>query len=73
MDKLKRCTFTLIKLLLVILSAWRFATLTSCLHSSQCWWQYGGLSPADGVVIESNDLTLDEASLTGKRIHPNRV
>jgi len=31
-----------------------------------CQVKYGDLIPADGVVLQSNDLKMDEASLTGE-------
>ncbi len=31
-----------------------------------CQIFYGHLIPADGIVIESNDLKVDESSLTGE-------
>ena len=42
-----------------------------------CQIKYGDLLPADGLVIQSNDLKIDESSLTGesdlisKNIHKN--
>jgi len=42
-----------------------------------CQIKYGDLLPADGLVIQSNDLKVDESSLTGesdlvsKNIHKN--
>ena len=31
-----------------------------------CQFKYGDLLPADGVVVQSNDLKVDESSLTGE-------
>lgn len=31
--------------------------------------KYGDLLPADGIVIQSNDLKVDESSLTGESDH----
>ena len=31
--------------------------------------KYGDLLPADGVIIQSNDLQIDESSLTGESDH----
>lgn len=31
--------------------------------------KYGDLLPADGVLIQSNDLKVDESSLTGESDH----
>ena len=31
--------------------------------------KYGDLIPADGVLIQSNDLRIDESSLTGESDH----
>lgn len=31
-----------------------------------CFIKYGDLIPADGIVVQSNDLQIDEASLTGE-------
>lgn len=31
-----------------------------------CVVKYGDLLPADGVVVQSNDLKVDESSLTGE-------
>ncbi len=31
-----------------------------------CQVKYGDLLPADGVVVQSNDLKVDESSLTGE-------
>lgn len=32
-------------------------------------WVTGDLIPADGIVIQSNDLKVDESSLTGESDH----
>ena len=34
-----------------------------------CQVKYGDLLPADGVLIQSNDLKVDESSLTGESDH----
>jgi len=34
-----------------------------------CQVKYGDLLPADGVIIQSNDLKVDESSLTGESDH----
>ena len=34
-----------------------------------CHFSAGDLLPADGIVIKSNDLTVDESSLTGEADH----
>ncbi|MBO8666387.1 hypothetical protein INO76_15270, partial [Staphylococcus aureus] len=34
-----------------------------------CQIKYGDLLPADGVLIQSNDLKVDESSLTGESDH----
>lgn len=34
-----------------------------------CMVKYGDLLPADGVIIQSNDLKVDESSLTGESDH----
>lgn len=31
-----------------------------------CFVKYGDLVPADGIIVEANDLTIDESSLTGE-------
>lgn len=31
--------------------------------------KYGDLLPADGILIQSNDLKMDESSLTGESDH----
>ena len=31
-----------------------------------CYIKYGDLLPADGIVVESSDLRVDESSLTGE-------
>jgi len=31
--------------------------------------KYGDLLPADGIIIQSNDLKVDESSLTGESDH----
>ncbi|RUS89017.1 hypothetical protein EGW08_003264, partial [Elysia chlorotica] len=37
-----------------------------------CQVKYGDLLPADGIVIQSNDLRVDESSLTGESDHVNK-
>lgn len=39
----------------------------NCLFDTQI--KYGDLLPADGVLIQSNDLKVDESSLTGESDH----
>lgn len=34
-----------------------------------CMVKYGDLLPADGIIIQSNDLKVDESSLTGESDH----
>ena len=34
-----------------------------------CQVKYGDLLPADGIIIQSNDLKVDESSLTGESDH----
>ncbi|VEL14252.1 unnamed protein product [Protopolystoma xenopodis] len=34
-----------------------------------CIVKYGDLLPADGVIVQSNDLKVDESSLTGEADH----
>lgn len=34
-----------------------------------CQIKYGDLLPADGIIIQSNDLKVDESSLTGESDH----
>ena len=39
-----------------------------------CWWWWrafgaGDLLPADGIIIQSNDLKVDESALTGESDH----
>jgi len=40
-----------------------------CNFRSYCSWFVGDLLPADGVIIQSNDLKVDESSLTGESDH----
>ena len=40
------------------------------MHHVTCDWTVAGdLLPADGVIIQSNDLKVDESSLTGESDH----
>lgn len=34
-----------------------------------CRVKYGDLLPADGVILQGNDLKIDESSLTGESDH----
>ena len=43
------------------------AILELVLFSSQV--KYGDLLPADGIIMQSNDLKVDESSLTGESDH----
>ena len=38
-------------------------------HSAYLFAVVGDLLPADGIVIQSNDLKVDESSLTGESDH----
>lgn len=42
---------------------------TVYLHVTLCFFLSGDLLPADGIVIQSNDLRIDESSLTGESDH----
>ena len=41
----------------------------SILQYTACMFSLGDLLPADGIVIQSNDLKVDESSLTGESDH----
>ncbi|XP_073998865.1 plasma membrane calcium-transporting ATPase 3 isoform X4 [Rhodnius prolixus] len=44
-------------------------SVTDIVVGDICQVKYGDLLPADGVLIQSNDLKLDESSLTGESDH----